>query len=151
MAYDSHTSFEPDQTTVTKYDNGITVTSTKERRVFSERRSRFLAFSPNRDTSFSLLKIVFCLLLISLVFTALSGGTGSKTFTGLLNWLSDFHPAISNVTFKSSAILSDWGIFDGLRVLINMLVTIADVVVFLCKGLINCISYITGFFAFLFS
>lgn len=128
----------------------FTNTTYHERYTYFGRKPHYSVDDTEHKATLSLVKIVFSILLIAVVFGALVGSMRTITFTGFLEWIKNYHPLFQNVSVVSNTIGGTWGLLDGFRVFFNTLITIADFFVYLCKSLLNIISYITGFFGFLF-
>ncbi len=107
----------------------------------------------NRSRSLLLVfgSFICCLLIVVVTYQMLTGSDRSLTFKGFLDWLSDFHPLISDVSFVDHSILDSWGLFDGFRNFLNIFINIFDFALYCVKSAVNLISYATGFVGFLFS
>ena len=103
------------------YDTNM-VQSSVEGSIYNNYKSDFSSTGYDKYQSHKGSKIVtsfftifLVILLLSAIFGALTGSTHNLTFTGFLDWLSTYEPAIPNVKFVSHSITGDWGIFDILR------------------------------------
>lgn len=96
------------------------------------------------------LLLVFFIILISTLFSSLIGNQNTITLGGFLDWIENYHPAIGNLSFNDLTIHGDWGIFDGFKNFLNVLMNIFSFLVYICGALVNAISYIAGLVHFLF-
>ena len=97
-------------------------------------------------TGFSILGIVFMLILMAALLRKLSGGSSIPTFTSFLEMLTSV-PDIS-IPFINAGIiqqLGDWGIFNFLRDFLNIFIDLLNIVVFLCNGFIQINLYVIYF------
>lgn len=102
------------------------------------------------STGWTIAKLVLAILLVSVVFSVLNQSNQTLTFTSFLEWLQNFHPTFTNVTYVSHAIGGDWGLFEFLRLPIDITIQVFDFLLFLVKNLVNVLSYVTGFVSFIF-
>lgn len=114
-----------------------------------EDKKRIFNSSSRFVDSIGILKIIFLLLLLVMVFRSLSG-VNSISFTSFLTWLRDFHPLLQNFSFVDLSIVGDWGIFNFFKDFLNIFMQVISVAVFVCKAIVNFISYVFGFVRFLF-
>jgi len=97
------------------------------------------------------LKLVFFVILIAMLFSSLVGNNNTITFSSLIDWIENYHPAIDNFSFVDLTIQDDWGLFNGLKDFFNVIMQIFSFLVYIFKALVNAISYIGGFVQFLFA
>ena len=132
--------------TSTRYTSpdGIDYTTTKTETYSSDKGN-------GTKVVLSVFRLIFIILLVSIVFKNLTGSNKTLSFTGFLEWLQNYKPPITTGTLVFTPISGNWGIFEILRTLINMLVTISQFIVWIVKNLVNLVGYIGGFTTFLFS
>lgn len=115
----------------------------------SSTRLRHESFSDS--TGWTLAKLVLAILLISLVFSLLNQSNNTLTFTSFLQWLQDFHPTFTDVHYVSHALGGDWGLFEFIRLPVDITIQVFDFLLFLVKNLVNVLSYVTSFVRFIFA
>lgn len=94
--------------------------------------------------------IIMVLLAFALYHTLTMDDT-QLTFSSLLDWLHNFHPILPDVQYVSNAIAGDWGLFEFLRVFLNIFIEVFDFALYAVKSFINLLSYISGFIVFMFT
>ena len=72
-----------------------------------EDKKRIFNSSSRFVDSIGILKIIFLLLLLVMVFRSLSG-VNSISFTSFLTWLRDFHPLLQNFSFVDLSIVGSF-------------------------------------------
>lgn len=101
------------------------------------------------------LKIVFfiftLIISIALIFSVIriSFGGSSLSFTSLLNYSAN-SPKVDISFVEYYRIGGDWGLFDFFRLFLNMIMSIFDIGVWLCKNIYNLVSFITYYVVLLF-
>lgn len=132
------------------YENGKLTKSVVDNRTEREKRRDFLkerrqAVGESVSQVSGIFRIISLLLIIAFLSRLLfpTDNNSLPTFQGLLEHLVNA-PAIPNTFFNglsSLKILGDWGIVDGLRVLINTNISILSFSVWLILGLVNLVSF----------
>lgn len=95
--------------------------------------------------------IFLVIILISTIFSVMTGSNHELTFTGFLDWLHNYEPIVPNVTYVAHTVESSWGILDFLRTVVNWFITVGDFLVWTFQNMVNLIGYMGGFIQFLFA
>lgn len=99
----------------------------------------------------SLLILVFCILLVFLLFRKFMGNSNIPTFSSFLEMLTTVKtPEVPFVSFSFTSITASWGVFDFLKDFLNLFVDAFNVILFLINGLISLASYVMFFCRWLF-
>lgn len=97
-----------------------------------------------------ILSLIFCILLIVMIFRKFTGNNNTPTFTSFLDMLTNVKtPSIPFVNF-SFTVLGDWGVFNFLRDFLNVFVDLFNVILFLVNGIISLFQYVTSFITWLY-
>jgi len=104
------------------------------------------------DKSLSPLKyflfVVVVLLICFMLYHTAIGDGKTLTFTNILDFLQNLPVSNINLNFTNGLIQESWGLFDFLRVTINLFVTIFNVLAFIFSGLVYVLQFIIGFFSY---
>lgn len=93
---------------------------------------------------FGVLQVIFVILLLSALFSSLSGSPTSFTFSGLLEKLSTCPSLYGDwmTTLTDARIYNDWGqAFNWFRDFLNMFMNILSVGVYMCTGIVQLLLY----------
>lgn len=107
-------------------------------------------------TSFNPLKFVLGFILLSILFVALfrmTGNIGSGqplTFTGFLEYLSSLDFGSVNLSIANVSLTDDWGIFNGFRNFINLLLGAFNFMLTITSALVNVVIFLFNIFKFIF-
>lgn len=98
---------------------------------------------PTGVDNLGVLKVLFVILLLSALFSSLSGSPTSFTFSGLLEKLSTCPSLYGDwmTTLTDARIYNDWGVFNFFRDFLNMFMSILSVGVYMCTGIVQLLLY----------
>lgn len=111
----------------------------------------YLSFNPNRSVMFYLCFICVVVLIAFMLYHTASGSTTELTFSNIIDFLQNFPTLELSLDFTNGIIADSWGLFDFLRVTINLFITILNVISFLFKGIVNVLSTLIYFFTYFLS
>lgn len=91
---------------------------------------------------------IFLVLFVAMVVKT-AGGKSPISFTGLLEYLSSINRPFVNFAISDYTITADWGLINGLRDIINVIMSVVGVAVFIGKSLVNSFAYLFQILGFL--
>lgn len=92
--------------------------------------------------------IMILLLFIALIRNA--QGWQHLTFSGFLEYLTTSPTIIPSFSITDFAIVSDWGLFNGLKDFLNIFTQLFGIIVWVCSSIINVLLYLFYFLRFIF-
>lgn len=104
-------------------------------------------------STFSIVKLVFLILLAISLFVAVSNGS-PKSFESFIEYIANIELIpITDVAlwFKELTIIADWGIFNFLRDIVNIITGAISLVAFLGITIVNFVPIIIGFISWAFA
>lgn len=105
----------------------------------------------NHKAAFSYFGMIVLILLVAVLIRRFNGVNAYPTFTGFLEYFTNIDvPSIPFSKDLIGVIKDDWGWFNFFRDFLNSFVSIFDVFIFFCNGLLSVCSYIGTFFKWLF-
>lgn len=101
-------------------------------------------------TGFSIVGIVFLLILVAVLIRRFNNSTDIPTFESLLTFLSEMPVPIIPFLSFSPTIFGDWGAFNFLRDFFANFSQIINVLIFLINGVLVLVNYIIVLMRWLF-
>lgn len=121
---------------VSSYSDGSGLFSSGYETVYKDRSSYVSKNSP----LFNILFWCLVFLVVLMLYHTASHSGKTLTFSDLLGYLQNMPLLSLDLNFANVLITDSWGLFDFLRVTINLFIVIANVIAFLFKGIMNVLS-----------
>lgn len=132
--------------TTTRQNDAFT-TTTRVKTVKSK-KEKFRSVYNTSSNIFTLILFVLIIVFLARLFT---GSTEFPTFYNLLNVLSEMPQIEFDMTsLVNLTIGGNWGVIDGLRVFINLIISVINFLVYCIGGLVQVLVFVTYFLGWAF-
>lgn len=140
------------------WKDGKKVSSSKTSTDFTHTKTEITTYKTKREklrsvynTSSSIFTLILFILIIVFLARLFTGSTEFPTFYNLLNVLSEMPEIEFDMTsLVNLTIGGDWGVIDGLRVFINLIMSVINFAVYCIGGLVQVLVFVTYFLGWAF-
>lgn len=140
------------------WKDGKKVSSSKTSTDYAHTKTEIITYKTKKEkfrsvynTSSNIFTLILFVLIIVFLARLFTGSTEFPTFYNLLNVLSE----TPQIEFDMSSLVNltiggDWGVIDGLRVFINLIMSVINFLVYCIGGLVQVLVFVTYFLGWAF-